>query len=268
VRGKWQVANALRRLLLPLRAKTAPLCRVRMKDGSVMTWDVRDADEGRAVFLGLWDDELRHAVCARLASDCVSLDVGASVGAWTVPLARCVSAAGRVYAFEPVPANLARLERAVSDNALTRVVIVPVALGDAERTVDMWLRSSVTTASTGTAAVVAAGTGHLTVTMQSLDHWAESAALARLDFIKLDVEGAELMVLAGAERTIARFRPVILAEFDEYWMSVHQQSRADASAWAAAHGYRLMHWERRARRFVPTALPAGDATLLVPAERA
>jgi FkbM family methyltransferase len=266
-RGKWQVADVLRRLLLPLRAPADGLCRVRMKDGSVMTWDVRDAAEGRAVFLGIWDDDLRNAVCARLATGGVTLDVGASVGAWTVPLARHVGAEGMVYAFEPVPANLTRLERAVADNALARVVIVPFALGDAERTVDMWLRSSVTTASSGTAAIVAAGAGQISVTMRPLDGWIETAALPRLDFIKLDVEGSELMVLAGAERAIARFRPVILGEFDEYWMSLHQQSRADARAWAVSHGYRLLRWERRARRFVPTESPSGDATLMVPSER-
>ncbi len=267
-RGKWRAVDIVRRLLDPLRGGADALCTVRMKDGSVMTWDVRDTAEGRAVWLGVWDDAVRAVVVARLPCDAVILDIGASVGAWTVPLARALGPTGRVMAFEPVPANRARLEQAVAANALTRVSVSALALGDAERDVDMWLRSSLTGAKSGTAAVVAAGTGHLTVHMQPMDDWAEHAALDRIDFIKLDVEGAELMVLAGAERTLARFRPLILAEFDDYWMSTHGLTPADAVRWAAAHDYRMMRWDRRARRFATTPMPDGDATLLVPAERA
>ncbi len=148
------------------------------------------------------------------------------------------------------------------------MTVSPFALGDADKTVDMWLRSSVTGASSGTAALVPSGTGHVTVTMRSMDTWVAHAALDRLDFMKLDVEGAELVVLAGAEQTVARFRPLILAELDEYWMSTRGQSPADARQWAGEHRYRMLAWDRRQGRFVDTETPASDATLLLPEERA
>ena len=267
-RGKWQLADLLRRLLLPIRGAADARCTVRMKDGSVMTWDVRDAAEGRAIWLGIWDDVIRDAVLRLLPPDAVILDVGASVGAWTVPLARRLAADGRVIAFEPVPANRTRLEHAVRANALGNVTVSALALGDAARDVGMWLRSSLTGAESGTAAIVESGNAHLTVEMRPMDAWADEAALSRLDFIKLDVEGAELMVLAGAERTVGRLRPLILAEFDEYWMSTHGQTAADAAGWVRAHDYRMMRWNRSAKRFEPADAPEGDATLLVPAERA
>jgi FkbM family methyltransferase len=238
-----------------------------MKDGSLMTWDVRDAPEGRAVWLGLWDDFIREAVVRRLPEDAVILDVGASVGAWTVPLARRFSAQGHIHAFEPVPTNRERLEAAVAQNAIRNVTVSSLALGNATRTVDMWLRSSVTGAGSGTAAIVATGTGHLTVQMQQLDDWVDQASVNRLDFIKLDVEGAELMVLAGAERTVTRFRPLILAEFDDYWMSTHGLSASDVRQWAMAHAYRLTQWDRHTRTFVPTEQTGGEETLLIPEER-
>lgn len=264
--GKWQLADALRPLLLPLRSDAH--CSVRMKDGTVMTWDARDAAEGRAIFLGEWDNVLRTAVLARLDWSSVVLDVGASVGAWTVPLARALGPAARVYAFEPVPSNRARLERAVLANCLTNVTVSALALGDGSKQVDMWLRSSVTGADTGTAAIVAAGGGHLTVEMRQLDEWADATVLQRLDFIKLDVEGAELMVLEGAHRTVTRFRPLILAEFDSYWMSTHGRTVDDVRRWAAAHAYRLLRWDHRASSFRPTDQTGEEETLLVPAERA
>jgi FkbM family methyltransferase len=238
-----------------------------MKDGSLMTWNLRDPAEGRAVWLGLWDDFIRDAVFTRLSPAAVILDVGASVGAWTVPLARRLGAAGHVYAFEPVPANRERLERAIASNALHNVTISPLALGDDTRQVDMWLRSSRSGSDSGTAAVVPTGTGHLTVSMCPLDDWAAQEGLQRLDFIKLDVEGAEFLVLAGAEHVLRRFRPLILAEFDAYWISTHGRTAADVTQWAAAHDYRLLRWNRHRRTFVPADDASGEEVLLVPLER-
>lgn len=266
-RGKWQVVDRLNRALLPLRAAGDDLRTVRMKDGSLMTWNLRDPTEGRAAWLGIWDDFIRDAVCARLAPEAVILDVGASVGAWTVPMGRRLSGAGHVYAFEPVPANRDRLGQAVAANGLHNITVSPLALGDSSRQVDMWLRSAQTGADSGTAAVVPAGTGHLTVSMCPLDDWALQAGLQRLDFIKLDVEGAEFLVLAGAEQVISRFRPLILAEFDEYWISTQGRTPADAARWAMDHDYRLLSWDRYQRRFVPSDAPGVDETLLVPVER-
>lgn len=266
-RGKWQVVDRLNRALLPLKEAGDDLRTVRMKDGSLMTWNLRDADEGRAVWLGMWDDYIRDAIFARLAPGAVVLDIGASVGAWTVPMARRLDAAGRVYAFEPVPANRSRLERAVAANALRNVTVSPLALGDDSRQVDMWLRSAQTGADSGTAAVVPTGAGHLTVSMCSLDDWMVQAGLERLDFIKLDVEGAEFLVLAGAGQALSRFRPLILAEFDEYWISTHGRTAADVTRWAAAHDYAMLRWDRHRRCFDRSEVPGEEETLLVPRER-
>ncbi|MBW7932843.1 MAG: FkbM family methyltransferase [Gemmatimonadaceae bacterium] len=263
-RGQWQVANVLRRLLLPLRGPSDALATVRMRDGSLMIWDLRDESEGRAAFLGRWDDDIRNAVIRMLPEAAVILDVGASVGAWTIPLARQAGRAATVYAFEPVPANRERLQTVIAANALTNVTVSSLALGEAAQRVGMWLRSSVSGAESGTAAVVPTEEGHIVVEMQTLDRWTDEIGLRRIDFIKLDVEGAELQVLAGGTHTVQRLRPVILAEFDPYWMSVRHRTSADVTEWARRHAYRMMQWNRRAARWEPTSQPCGDSTLLVP----
>ena len=117
------------------------------------------------------------------------------------------------------------------------------------------------------ASVVPTGTGHLTVSMRTLDDWATEQDLQRVDFIKLDVEGAEFFVLAGAEQVLARFRPLILAEFDAYWISTNGRTAADVTHWAAAHDYRLLSWDRHRRAFLPSDSPGDEETLLVPSER-
>src|SRR5207247_9520522 len=52
------------------------------------------------------------------------------------------------------------------------------------------------------------------VSAMRLDHWARRDGLKRVDLIKLDVEGAETHVLAGAAQTLERFRPILLTEYN------------------------------------------------------
>jgi hypothetical protein len=74
-------------------------------------------------------------------------------------------------------------------------------------------------------------------------------------------------LLRGAGGTVQRHRPLVLAEFEGYWMSTFGLSRADAESWAVAHDYGFFHWERHARRFVPGTHAGAEESLLVPRER-
>ena len=57
------------------------------------------------------------------------------------------------------------------------------------------------------------------VTITTIDHFAHEANFVRLDFIKCDVEGAELSVFEGGSSTIERFKPTILAEIYKAWLA-------------------------------------------------
>jgi FkbM family methyltransferase len=60
----------------------------------------------------------------------------------------------------------------------------------------------------------------------------------RLDLIKVDAQGADLHVLVGAEWLIARYRPLILIEFEDRLASLHGDTADDYHRWAAEHHYR------------------------------
>jgi hypothetical protein len=61
----------------------------------------------------------------------------------------------------------------------------------------------------------------------------------RVAVVKIDAEGFEMDILAGAEEFVARHRPVFLGEFSEHWMRSRGQAVDAPFAWAAAHGYRV-----------------------------
>ena len=266
-RGKGRLALAVHRGLRGAAVGSASLREVTMRDGSRARWDLRDDSEALACWLGEADDAVRDALRARVRPDAVVLDVGANVGWWTVPLARRIGpAGGRVIAFEPVPDNRARLEWAIAANRVgAHVEVVPVALGDKPGELGMWLKSAETGAGSGTAALVTdGGATHLRVPVTTLDAWGEAHALPRCDLMKLDIEGAELLMLRGAERFVARHRPLIFGEFDAYWLTTFGSTFLDVAAWAGRMRYRMLKWDARRERFFPlTAVEVGVQDVLL-----
>lgn len=252
-RGKGTLARALHRRLRAGALARDPMREVVMRDGSRARWDLRDDAEAMACWLGEADDDVRDALLARVPRDATVLDVGANVGWWTVPLARRLAAgSGRVVAFEPVPANRARLEWAIAANGVrAQVQVAPVALGDAPGELGMWLKSEETGAGSGTAALVTGdGPSHLRVPVVTLDDWTAAQGLVRCDLMKLDIEGAELMMLRGAERFIATTRPLIFGEFEAYWLSTFGATFLDVAAWASRNGYAMQRWDPARKAFV------------------
>jgi FkbM family methyltransferase len=130
----------------------------------------------------------------------VLYDVGANIGAYTLVAALAVPEA-RVVAFEPGPANFAALCSNLELNAVSeRVTPIPLALGDQPRSASLDADASVAGASPRLSADPAGGTR---VLVDRLDDVAERFDLPSPNHLKLDVDGAELEVLAGAERVLA-----------------------------------------------------------------
>jgi FkbM family methyltransferase len=149
------------------------------------------------------------------------LDVGANVGALTRPLATAVGPGGRVIAYEAYPPTAEALRESLAAEGLGWVTVENVAVTDGgERTV--WLYPG-RNRWNGEWNIV----GHdvegretapeVEVTAVSLDDYL--AAAERVDFVKIDVEGAEGRVLKGMQRLLRQARPFVLVEFhdDEGW---------------------------------------------------
>jgi FkbM family methyltransferase len=207
-----------------------PLVTASMRGGHRLLLDLRSGTEWFAYYSGRYNESLIAAARRLLQRPgCVAIDAGANVGFWTIPLA--VTAArvgGRVVAVEPVPANAARLRENVALNGLGAVVdIAEVALSRTEGPATLTLREDFRNgARTGNAAIAIdddldASFEHLSTRAVPLDTLLQELAVDRVDFIKADVEGHEDLLLAGAQGTIERSRPVIVAE----WNRVYYERR-------------------------------------------
>lgn len=169
------------------------------------------------LFFGTYEPELREVVAAVLEPGSVAVDVGANVGWHTLWMAEQVGSTGKVMAIEANPSVRRRLEEHVLMNRLDNVVVVPNAVAEQARTL-RFFGPGVGDAAAGDGHVVgdeqAGSPGVLEVEARTLDELVETAALTRLDLIKIDVEGFEWPVFQGAGETIRRFRPNVIFEFD------------------------------------------------------
>lgn len=130
----------------------------------------------------------------------VALDIGANIGSYTLPLALNYKT---VLAFEPQPKLNKILNNNVSTNFLKNVEVKDFALGHYSGTTSMQLESC-----PGNYGSVSIGTAGEKVKIKTLD----SLGYKNIDFIKIDVEGAEKLVIYGGRETIKKYKPFIFFE--------------------------------------------------------
>ncbi len=185
----------------------------------------------------------------------VCLDVGAAAGLYTLMLSQLAGREGRVHSVEPLPFAHPVWTRLLRARAAGNVRHHPVALsaepGSSVMSVPLGRygpvtgRSFVTDRSSGLGSN-AEFAGHLAVDVpvETVDGLCASAGLSRLDFVKVDVEGAELLVLEGGRQAIESFRPALLVEIEARHTSRYGYSPADITGWLTQRGYTMHIWRR------------------------
>ena len=146
-----------------------------------------------------------------------AIDIGANLGYYARPLSEIVGTAGRVHAVEPVPVVCRVLRRNLHQfvRGCRNVEIFDCALGAENKEITMSNDSARETGYLGTGRNFvgdAAGEGAVTFTARMRRGSELFAGLERLDFVKCDVEGYELIVMRELRPLLERFRPTVLIE--------------------------------------------------------
>jgi FkbM family methyltransferase len=158
----------------------------------------------RTIFLfGTFEISETRLVQALLRPGMTFLDVGAHIGYYSVIGARLVGETGRVYGFEPGGETRAHLEANVARNGFRNVEIHAEALAETSGQVGFY--PSTLASNQGISSIVAPSDGRaaaITVPSITLDDFA-SRLDRRIDFLKMDIEGAELQVIRGGRRVLS-----------------------------------------------------------------
>lgn len=206
-------AHALRPLLLPdedvtaryLEAFPRHLYHVERSPGVGRFYIDHDDDVIKGVIAegDIWEPEIRTLLMQYIRPGTAVLDVGAHIGTHTMTMARATGQQGHVFAFEPQKKLFRELQMNIGLNELGNVTPLRFAAGSGEpRLVQM--DPSFATNEGGTAV----GSGGDDAELRTLDGF----GFKDVSVIKIDAEGHEAQVLAGAARTIAAFRPVLIVE--------------------------------------------------------
>lgn len=200
---------------------------------------VDPADEVLARYLlqeGTWEPFETSLFEGSISPGMTVVDIGANIGYYTLIAARLVGDGGRVVAFEPDPHNYALLRRNVVRNGFEdRVTLVPAVVSDHHGHSTLY-RDKGNLGAHSIARANVAGSDPLSVPCLTLDEALSDVDVSIVDVIKMDVQGAEGLVVAGASRVLAQGA---LKVFMELWPEGLQQVGTDPSAVleALAQGY-------------------------------
>ena len=176
------------------------------------------------------------------------IDVGANIGLYCLVAAKEIYPFGKVHAFEPQPGCCEILRHTINLNNWEDCLRVhQMALGSEPSEMQLYLSGTGSTLDDAFNDNQSAET--ITVSVDSFDNQMAMLECGQVDFIKIDVEGYELQVLRGAEKTIQEFTPVIFVEIADRIRGREyvNQSFHETLLWLQERGYCIYKCTERGR---------------------
>ena len=259
-RQKIACAKILNRLLKVARGLVGrPMHGIFSKrDGIRWALDLNEGIDLAIWLRGEFEPELGRLYRRMLKNGARVLDIGANIGAHTLPLAHAADVNGRVLAIEATEYAVGKLRRNLELNPdlLKRVhvahtILVSESGAVAETAIaSSWpLHEKEDVHPTLGGALRSVGLAPA----RALDDIMDEIGWDRLDLIKLDVDGHELSVLRGARKTLARFRPPLLMEFAPYCHEGQEHDFTTLIQELLSHGYSFK--DAKTGRGLPAAVP-------------
>ncbi|MEO5349986.1 MAG: FkbM family methyltransferase [Magnetococcus sp. YQC-3] len=168
---------------------------------------------GGCIFQTFYMDQyyLQHAnICIKPKQGDHVVDAGSFVGETAIRFAIDVGPDGRIYSFEPVYEHIQCIKQNASANALNNIIILPYGLSDVSHEAPPVVVGTVLMPEGCNMAFSieqANNVGITSIPMTVLDLLVQNGTIERVDFIKMDIEGAEMEALQGAKETLRKFRP-------------------------------------------------------------
>lgn len=213
-----------------------------------------DLDVSRNIINGkMYEPHLTRLFLETLKAGDVFLDLGANLGYFSLLASTLVGESGKVIAFEPNAQNLQLLYSSIIENQFKNIKVYPVAASDSPQILKL-----TSFGSNGYLEAASAGNSNFQF-VQSVVADDLLGAEARLDVVKMDIEGYETLALRGMDKTISRHKPVIFTEFSPW----HIKNRCDVEpqdylTQLAGYGYKLSIIEPSG-----TVTPAPDTEFLM-----
>jgi FkbM family methyltransferase len=214
------------------------------RNGLLWELDLREGIDLAIFLFGSFERETARTLAGLARPGSVVLDIGANIGAHTLPLARSVGPTGKVYAFEPTDYAFGKLRRNLQLNPAieSRAIAIQAKLGrkgdlsSSGEVYSSWKVSGNEPRHPKHFGIAQSTSGAVNL---SLDEYGRKNNISRVDLVKLDVDGFESEVIAGGVGTLQRDRPVICMELAPYVLEERGSSLAELLSLLTNCGYRL-----------------------------
>lgn len=197
-----------------------------------------------SIYMGDFEPEVMAYFLRTIKPGMVIFDVGANIGYFTTVLANLAGKDGAVHAFEPSLREFKSVSKTIKKNGQNNVVLNQTALSEKTGRVTMNIAKTENMAALNTMGNITHPAAHegdfqkIEVPLDTIDNYVVNKDLKRLDLIKIDVEGAELMVLKGAEKTLKKYGPQIICEFSDLTTKGFGYQAKEIFEWLVQKGYR------------------------------
>lgn len=206
-RGKWRFYTLAKKLYGKLPAKVLATT----DDGRRLQVSLSDWMGDGIYFLGKYEVFCTEIVRRHINTGDVCLVVGANIGWYTTLFSKLVGNEGAVHAFEPVPETFDLLKENVALTAKeANVFINNFALGDEEKNLDIHVFENMPMGHSSLAAKPGQNSATVFVKVKTLDSYLLQRKIERVNFVKVDIEGAEMLFLRGAEKLFEQATPPVI----------------------------------------------------------
>jgi FkbM family methyltransferase len=210
---------------------------------------------GRAAFFsGDLDPKLTWIAKNLIKPGNVVFDVGANLGILTLLFSKIVGLSGQVHAFEPNPNVMTHLRSAVARKSATNVILNETALGRMHGVIMLKTPESNQGEGSITKWRDAAHIPQTNVPLMRLDDYVLEHGLNRIDFLKIDVEGAEIEVLLGAQSVLKNLQPKVIVFEDS---DRKGSEPTEPMKMLSSFGYRFLSIPKHLMKVTPAIIKPG-----------
>ncbi len=179
----------------------------------------------------------------------VVVDIGAHIGYYTLLFASLTGSSGKVHAFEPSPENFSTLKKNIAANLIENVILNPKAVSDQSGRARLFLSES----NSGDHRIQSADETRESVEIETvkLDEYFQRLS-DRVDWIKIDTQGADCAIIKGAEGLLKKNPHLkLLTEFWPYGLKRFSVEPEDYLKLLEGHGFKFFQPKKIAGGFVP-----------------
>lgn len=165
----------------------------------------------KELWKGTYEEAFINSLCETVSNDSVCFDIGGWRGYFSAAMK--LSGADRVIVFEPMPENRQAITTLMSLNPDIDLEILGMAIGEEDGTATFQIMPDNSMGKLASSPFQPDASGdETTVTVRSIDSLIASGEVAAPDIIKMDIEGAEMLALQGANDTLNRHHPLLFIE--------------------------------------------------------